>query len=229
MAQQNIDFGSFPNDPDADAIRTAFQKTQENFTELYDTQTNAGVVSINSTAQPGITVNSTTGNVLISANFNKLQVQTATLQVGLSANTGGLTTIVNNAIQTLFIDLRDSISLTGNLSANGNLTVGNFSINSVSTGIVGNGNSQVTATTLTKQINVISGGNNDSGVKLPNAVAGLPITITNTTANNIFVYPASGASINVLATNAPFLLGIYRTVQFVAISNIKWYTVGDNS
>ncbi len=35
MAQRNIDFGTFPDDPDADAIRTAFQKTQENFTELF--------------------------------------------------------------------------------------------------------------------------------------------------------------------------------------------------
>ena len=30
MAQKNIDFGSYPDDPDADAIRTAFQKTQQN-------------------------------------------------------------------------------------------------------------------------------------------------------------------------------------------------------
>ena len=27
MAQQNIDFGTFPDDPSADAIRTAFQKS----------------------------------------------------------------------------------------------------------------------------------------------------------------------------------------------------------
>lgn len=223
MAQQNIDFGSFPNDPDADAIRTAFQKTQENFTELYQTQTTSGVVSINNTAQPGITVNSTSGNVLISANFNKLQVSTTTLQVGLSSNTGGFTTVVNSAIQTLFIDLRENISLTGNL------TVGNYSVNSVSTGVVGAGNSQVTATPLTKQINVISAGNQNSGVRLPSAVAGMSIIITNTTANNIFIYPASGASINRLTTNAAFMQDTYNTIQFIAVSNIKWYTVGPNN
>ena len=33
MAQQNIDFGAFPDDPSADAIRSAFQKVQENFDE----------------------------------------------------------------------------------------------------------------------------------------------------------------------------------------------------
>ena len=45
MAQQNIDFGSFPDDPDADAIRTAFQKVQTNFNELYATAT-AGSVTL---------------------------------------------------------------------------------------------------------------------------------------------------------------------------------------
>ena len=31
MAQENIDFGAYPNDPDSDAIRVAFQKSQNNF------------------------------------------------------------------------------------------------------------------------------------------------------------------------------------------------------
>ena len=35
MAQRNIDFGSFPDDPNADAIRSAFEKVQLNFTDLY--------------------------------------------------------------------------------------------------------------------------------------------------------------------------------------------------
>jgi hypothetical protein len=46
MAQQNIDFGSFPNDPAADPIRAAFQKVQQNFTDLYATQFSTGVVEI---------------------------------------------------------------------------------------------------------------------------------------------------------------------------------------
>ena len=35
MAQRNIDFGAFPDDPDADAIRSAFEKVQLNFTEVF--------------------------------------------------------------------------------------------------------------------------------------------------------------------------------------------------
>ena len=40
MAQQTIDYGNFPDDADADAIRIAFQKTQNNFTELYGNLSN---------------------------------------------------------------------------------------------------------------------------------------------------------------------------------------------
>ena len=36
MAQQNINPGSFPNDGTGDPLRTAFIKTEENFTDLYD-------------------------------------------------------------------------------------------------------------------------------------------------------------------------------------------------
>ena len=36
MAQQIINVGAAPNDGLGDPIRTAFEKTNENFTELYD-------------------------------------------------------------------------------------------------------------------------------------------------------------------------------------------------
>ena len=45
MAQRNIDFGTFPDDPDADAIRTAFQKVQENFGELFAGVDTGSVIS----------------------------------------------------------------------------------------------------------------------------------------------------------------------------------------
>ena len=60
MSQQNIDFGTFPDDPDADAIRTAFQKVQNNFDELFSTVTAGSVNSVNGGA--GIAVNAPTGN-----------------------------------------------------------------------------------------------------------------------------------------------------------------------
>ena len=109
MAQRNIDFGSFPDDPDADAIRAAFQKTQDNFSELFRLQNSQGVLSINRTKQAGISVNQSTGNVLLSADFSRLNVTTTTLEVGLAPTSLGYSTTVNNAIQTLYVDLRDEV------------------------------------------------------------------------------------------------------------------------
>ena len=69
MAQRNIDFGTFPDDPDADAIRTAFDKVQQNFSELFGGLQDQAVISVNRTSGAGITVNSPTGNVVITANI----------------------------------------------------------------------------------------------------------------------------------------------------------------
>ena len=96
MAQENIDFGSFPNDPDADAIRTAFQKVQNNFTEVYTMTVSTGVVSL----QPGtgITLNQPQGNIVVTANLHSITMQTgANLRVGISTPTGSSATITNGS------------------------------------------------------------------------------------------------------------------------------------
>lgn len=36
MSQQNINIGAVPNDGTGDTLRAAFDKTQDNFTELYN-------------------------------------------------------------------------------------------------------------------------------------------------------------------------------------------------
>jgi len=131
MAQQIIDFGSFPDDPDADPIRAAFEKTQTNFTDLYRLTTSSGVLSINRTKQPGISVNSSTGNVLVSADFSRLNVQTTSLEVGLTPNSLGYATTVNNAIQTLFIDLRDNSYISNSLVVGNPNTAPNVMIGAV--------------------------------------------------------------------------------------------------
>jgi hypothetical protein len=92
MSQELIDFGVFPNDPDADAIRTAFQKSQNNFTELYTLTVSTGVVSVQPGA--GISVNQTQGNVTVTANISSVTVQTANnLRVGIGTPTGQTATI----------------------------------------------------------------------------------------------------------------------------------------
>jgi hypothetical protein len=127
MAQQNIDFGTFPDDPSADAIRTAFTKVQENFDEVYASTESAAVLSINRTAGRGITVNSPTGNVIIEANVASLSISSVTLRVGTSPNPVTNSAIYTNYSQTLYIEIPNTLSISnlvtsGNISAGGNLT-----------------------------------------------------------------------------------------------------------
>jgi len=113
MSQQNIDFGTFPDDPDADAIRTAFAKAQNNFTELFATTTAGSVASINGGA--GIAVNTPTGNVIVTANLAQVVVSTSSLSVGQGSN-GGTTAVINSSIQTLVIDINPANVFSGNFS-----------------------------------------------------------------------------------------------------------------
>jgi hypothetical protein len=113
MAQQNIDFGTFPDDPDADAIRTAFAKVQNNFTELFSTVTAGSVASVNGGA--GITVNAPTGNVIVTANLAQVVASTSSLSIGQGSN-GGTSATITTSAQTLVIDINPANVFSGNFS-----------------------------------------------------------------------------------------------------------------
>ena len=132
MSQQNIDFGTFPDDPAADAIRTAFQKVQTNFEQLFNTSNAIGAVtSVNRTSGAGITVNQPTGAVVISANIACLQVSTSSLKVGRGTdNTQNFVTITSSA-QKLNIDI-NPVQVLSNYFANS--TNGMASFNGTLTG-----------------------------------------------------------------------------------------------
>ena len=138
MAQRNIDFGTFPNDPDADAIRTAFEKVQLNFTELFSGIQDQAVISINRTPGQGTSVNSPTGNVIINADIACVTVTTTTLSLGLNGANGNLiTTMDNSTTQSLTIDLPANITGITNANFSGTVTasalVANSSISSSNT------------------------------------------------------------------------------------------------
>ncbi len=119
MAQQNIDFGAYPNDPDSDAIRVAFQKSQDNFTELFEATILAAGVS-NIYAGAGLNVNRPFGNVTISANIPNITIQTGdSLLVGVSTATTNTATITSGTTP-FVITLANTIT-TGNIIATGNL------------------------------------------------------------------------------------------------------------
>jgi len=107
-----------------------------------------------------------------------------------------------------------------------NVTVSSYVIHSVATGISAAGSTQSDATALAKEINVVSTVSTGQGVRLPSATAGMILHITNTSANNLSVYPASGGVINSLSANAAFTQAAGSTLTFIAPTTTQWYTGG---
>ena len=156
MAQENIDFGNYPNDANADAIRSAFQKAQNNFTELYGVTLATGVTSV--TAGPGLKQDNTSGNIILTANIPNITIQTDNnLLVGISTATGNSATITSgntpfafklantvtvanlvatNLTGTLITAAQPNITSVGvlnNLTVQGNVVAGNFIGNFIGT------------------------------------------------------------------------------------------------
>ncbi len=163
MAQQNIDFGTFPDDPSADAIRTAFQKVQQNFNEIYDSTANAAVLSVNRSPGVGITVDSPTGNVVVSANIASISVSSVTLKVGTSPSPVTNTATYTSYSQTLYVEIPDNLTI-GNITANGfmsatgNLTVANANLGNLAVAnfFSGNANGLVNTSAVAFACNVAS-------------------------------------------------------------------------
>lgn len=145
MTQQYINAGAFPDDPSADTIRVAFEKTDSNFTELYGNLSNIASNVTGITAGTGIAVSSATGNVTVDALFSSLSVHSNTLVVtgiGGSIPAGGTANEdyrVDAATDTLIIELNsaadatfNTVTATSNLTVDGNVTVstGNVSLGS---------------------------------------------------------------------------------------------------
>ncbi len=164
MSQQIIDFGSFPNDPSADPIRAAFQKVQNNFTELYATSLSTGVLEIS--AGSGISQNRTTGNVTLTANISNIRLSTGStnsLVFGTTSTpTAGTITAVSS-IAPIYIDLAPNITtvnanFTGNVRTSGNFVSSNISATGtiISAGNLTSGNISSLGS-ITSTGNLISG------------------------------------------------------------------------
>lgn len=160
MAQQNIDYGNFPDDPSADAIRIAFQKTQDNFTELYGNLSNIASNVTSITAGNGITVSSSTGAVTVDATFSSLTVHSNTLYVSglggsvpFGGNVGEDYTVSSNTAN-LFVELNSNISPTfSNLTITGNLQVDGDNITAANANVtLTNGNITLTNGTFTGNV-----------------------------------------------------------------------------
>ena len=171
---------------------------------------NANVGNIGGSAGVFSTI---TGNLTTPAQSNITAVGTlVSLSVSGNANvgnlgTGGLVTAIGN--------------VTG-----ANIIATTYNLTGVNTGISAAGSSQGDATALTKAFNVVSTVSAGQGVVLPTAIAGMRITVINTSGATLLVYPASGGAINALATNAGYSLPTLGRLDYIATSTTQWYAMG---
>jgi hypothetical protein len=153
MAQQNIDFGTFPDDPSADAIRTAFLKVQNNFTQLFNANVDQVVTSVNRTPGAGITVSYPTGNVVVSANIACLQVSTTSLRVGSGSGNSQSNVTITSSSQQLNIDINPAQVLSNRFASVSN---GLANLNGT---LTSNSNAQPNVTSLGTLSNLTVSGN----------------------------------------------------------------------
>ena len=95
----------------------AFEKTQNNFTELYTTGLVAGVNTIN--AGPGISVSATTGTVNISANLNQIKFVSNSLVYGINTPFVSNAIVYTNSADTLNIDTNPNVFSSNTFQATG--------------------------------------------------------------------------------------------------------------
>jgi hypothetical protein len=87
------------------------------------------------------------------------------------------------------------------------------------------GTVQGDAAAITCEVNAVTASDGTKGVVLPTAEVGMQITVKNTVAAVLKVYPASGGTINALSANAAISMAASTSATFVATSTTQWYTV----
>ena len=148
---------------------------------------------------------------------------TGTVSSATTATTAGT---VTTAAQPNITSVGTLTSLTssGNISG-ANLVATAYQVASVNGAVSAAGTTQGTATVLAAQINVVSTVASGAGVQLPNVPAGIRVTIMNTSANALLVYPATGETINSLALNAAYSQPAGARLDYVSTSSTQWYTL----
>jgi len=91
--------------------------------------------------------------------------------------------------------------------------------------LTGTGSTQSDALAIIRPINEFTTVASGTGARLPTSIPGTRIVIRNSGANSLRVYPASGASINDLGTNVPFILDTATTLEYVSTTTTRWFTL----
>jgi len=235
MAQRNIDFGAFPDDPDADAIRAAFEKVQLNFTEVFAGLGDSAVVSVNKTAGPGVYLvnGSPVGNVVLGANISCVQFTSTTLSLTRDApgngSPGGSATITDST-QTLYLDIPNTVANISDVivsnSIQGNAIIGNVSGDFgyiLANATSGNGNITANNITLTAALSAANVSGNGAGLS---AIAGANVTGTVPSAT-VAGTVTTIAQPNITSLGTLTTLGVQSTVTAVAFTANTGLFTGD--
>ena len=114
MAQQTINIGSSSNDGTGDPLRTAFNKINENFTELYGTSAFGQQVTISGNS---ITANSSNADLVLAGSGTGGVVASSLRIDGTSLSSSDSTVVSVN--EGLNVD--GSITASGDITASGNI------------------------------------------------------------------------------------------------------------
>ncbi len=171
MAKQTINIGSSANDKTGDPLRTAFNKINENFTELYGASPFGQQVTISGNQ---ISANESNADLVLSGSGTGGVVASAVRIDGTSLSSSDSTQInVNENLDVGGnITASGDITATGNIFANGNINLGNASGDQTKVvGVFEADNIQIDGTTITTNTtngSVTITGNATGGVNVEN-------------------------------------------------------------
>ena len=176
MAQQTINVGTSPNDGQGDPIRTAFIKCNDNFTELFSGSGGANAISNGNSI---VRINTANGNISMSVDgSSNVAVVTTT---GINTGNVSVTGVISAGGNVTGGNLRT----TGTISATGNIA-GNYILGdgSLLTGITTNySNANVAAYLPTYSGNITAGNVSVTGNITGNYILGNGSQLTGITVN----------------------------------------------
>ena len=172
MAQQTIGVGSSANDGTGDPLRTAFNKINANFTELYGDTAEANDILDDTSPQLGGDLDVSTFDIVSVSNRNIDIDPNGTGTIELKANT----------------NVTGNLTATGNIFANGNINLGDGAGDQTKvTGVFEADQLQIDGTTLTSTVtngSVTIQGNATGGVNVADiTINDNKISASNTNSN----------------------------------------------
>jgi len=171
MAKQTINIGSSANDKTGDPLRTAFNKINENFTELYGASPFGQQVTISGNQ---VSANESNADLVLSGSGTGGVVASAVRIDGTSLSSSDSTQInINENLDVGGnITASGNITATGDIFANGNINLGNASSDQTKVvGVFEADNIQIDGTTITTNTtngSVTITGNSTGGVVVEN-------------------------------------------------------------